>query len=120
MIRRYKTRDGESTFRVELDLGARSDPKTGTRRRGRVFAAFDTKAEALQWQRERKARARADRQAFLEPSREPLHECLTAWLARRQRELRPTAWSSYEIVFRLHVLPVLGRVSLAERSPAAI
>lgn len=86
MIRQYKTKDGKNTFRVELDLGARIDPKTGTQRRVRAFATFDTKTETLRWQRERKARA--DRQAFLEPSREPLHEYLTAWLAHKQGELR--------------------------------
>jgi len=120
-IQKRKGKDGKTTWRAEVDLGVRIDPKTGEKKRVRDSATFDTRQEAVKWWKERKTRAEADKRAFVEPSKELLQDYLSRWLERKEREgAKAATIASYGTAINLHIIPALGSVPLAHLSPAMI
>lgn len=49
---------------------------------------------------------------------ETINEYAPAWLERHRANLRPRAYSGYELSLRLHVLPLLGSKLLTDMGPA--
>lgn len=121
MIKARKTKDGKPTWTAEVDIGWQIDPKTGNRQRMRDFQTFDTEREAKRWEKGRKEQAKKDKAGFVQPSKELLADYLTSWLARKEQEgIRPATVASYGTAIRLHLLPGLGPIPLADLSPAAV
>ncbi len=104
----YRRRDGRWCAEVMLGYGP-----DGRRQRLRVYG--QTRREALQ----RLAQARARAQGLAAPGL-TVAAYLHAWLEAVRPSLAPSTVLSYERLLRLHVLPVLGKVRLADLSPARI
>ncbi|HEX7123338.1 MAG TPA: site-specific integrase [Gemmatimonadaceae bacterium] len=99
-----------TTYRAVVSAG--TDPVTGRRRQ--LVRTFRTEREAIDWRLETLQRLRAG--TYSEPSKVPLGEYLTRWLASRQ-DLAPSSRKRYEGVLRLHIIPNLGHVPLGELRP---
>jgi integrase len=97
-------------WRAELSLGR--DPTTGKRRRLRQ--TFDTKKEALTWQRSQQA-AR-DKGQLADAGKMTTGEWLKTWLDAKQGKVEPNTYRYYEIRVRLFLVPFLGRIPLAKLS----
>lgn len=108
-------------WQAQVNIGQEIDPETLKTKYLRDSATFDTKAEAVAWEKARKRRAEDDARNFVQPSKEPLKDYLPRWLERKHREgLRPTTLGSYEQQVRLHIIPALGTVPLCDLSPATV
>jgi integrase len=77
------------------------------------YRTFTVKADAQRWQREQ--RAAKDRGDWLDPSigRQTLAEWSEEWL-QSERQLRESSLRIHSDNMRLHILPVLGTVPLAQ------
>jgi integrase len=52
--------------------------------------------------------------------RKTVERFLETWLEQKRGRLRPREWSTYEQAVRLHLVPGLGRMTLAKLTPTAI
>lgn len=103
-LRSYETGAGERwliAYRIR-------DPQTDTRRQV-LRRGFTTQRKATQALRE--VLVKADAGTYVEPSKQPLGEYLTAWLDGLR--LAPSTVASYRKNVRLHVAPYLGGMPLA-------
>lgn len=116
-IRPRTLRDGRTVWRCEFSLGR--DLATGKPRRV-VETCEGTRREAERFWVRRLAELRSQQDAFLRPSKEPLADYLARWLDGRRRDLRPTTWTSYEVMVRRYLTPVLGGTRLRDLAPAAV
>lgn len=104
-----------ATWQVQVRTGKDAAGKW-VRRAG----TCDTRAaaEAL----ERRLLAEADRlkARFVSPSDVRLGDFAADWLERESARLRPTTRALYAVILRVHVLPALGAVKLADLSPRRV
>ena len=103
-------------WQVQVRVG--KDPATGKWVRKSVTC--DTKAEAERAERLLLAEAEAQRQRFVEPTRQTLGQYLPQWVERKRTELKPKTLHDYERVVRTIIVPALGAKPLQDLSPAMI
>jgi integrase len=107
----YQTRDGKTLWRYKCTVSL----PDGTRKRLHV-RGFKTKTEAQKAMRE--VITASDKGAFTDPSRQPFGQYLATWLDGLR--LRPSTVASYRTYSRLHIVPALGAVPLANITPALL
>ena len=80
---------------------------------------FDTRESALLARDE--ARVALRKRTYIPPSERTLGEFLHTWLHDVHRtQLKPTAFSSYEKMVRVHLIPGLGHIPLTDLRPSDI
>jgi len=79
---------------------------------------FETRAEAERHRDEIAGAVR--RHEYVEPSRKLLADFVAVWLEASRSRYRPSTFVSYGDKLRLHVLPTLGSVPLAEIDPPTL
>jgi integrase len=107
---RYVVRDGvRRATKSKRWYVVRYDPATGQKT---TSHSFDTEAEAKRHRDEIAAPVRT--RSYVESSRRPLREYVGEWLPAVSVALRPTTHAGYAKLLRLHVLPHIGDVPLAD------
>jgi len=86
----------------------------------RRSATCDTKAEAERMERKLLAEAEANRARFVQPTGDTLGDFINDWWERKRPRLRAGTAANYEAMLRLHILPALGTVKLADLSPRKV
>jgi integrase len=104
------------TWVVQVVVGR--DPRTGKPRR--MQWTFDSRAEAVAFEARKKAEVSDLRRRGVEPSTQPLGEYMRQWLARRREDLRPKTVTEYGYAVERLIVPSLGKVPLADLTPALI
>jgi integrase len=98
-----------------------AEPKgeDGKRRQKWHTPSHRTKKEAQRAERE--ILSQRDAGSYVEPTRQTLGAYLTGeWLPAIRATVRPSTWTSYETLVRLHVAPHLGPVPLRQVTPAGL
>jgi integrase len=94
----------EARWRGELN------PTTGRRRN--MSRSFATKREASEHLAA--TVAAVNNGSYVTPHRQTFGEYLIEWHEGRRAQLRPSTWATYDRYLRVHVLPHLGHVRLAD------
>ena len=94
------------------------DPLTG-KTKPKWVGGFDTQESALLARDE--ARVALRKRTYIPPSERTVGEFLHTWLHDVHRtQLKPTAFSSYEKMIRVHLVPGLGDLRLSDLRPSDI
>ena len=94
------------------------DPVTG-KSKPKWVGGFDTQESALLARDE--ARVALRKRTYVPPSERTVGEFLTTWLNDvHKMQLKPTAFSSYEKMVRVHLVPGLGDLRLSDLRPSDI
>lgn len=102
-------------YYVVLDVGTDERGK----RKQKWLSGFDTKSEAER--RLTEVLSAVDRGTYIEPSRQTLERyLLDEWLPACAARIRPTTVESYRHLIELHVVPAIGRVTLAQLTPLSL
>ena len=110
-IRKRLLKDGRPSYVLCWELP--HDPGTGKRRQ-QFETLHGTKREAeRRWTAVQAEIERAGR-GYVQPSREPLGDYLRGWLTKAESRLKPTTLESYHTLARVHIIPALGAVALAD------
>jgi len=113
-IRQRKDRNGKKLDCWEALITLGRDPATGKVKRLAVYGKTqqecrDKLIETLQ---------SIKNQTFVEPHKILLGEWLDTWLKEYKKDsIRPTTYSSYETMIRVHIKPNLGKALLRELRP---
>jgi integrase len=94
------------------------NPETG-KTSPKWVGGFDTRESALLARDE--ARVALRKRTYVPPSERTVGEFLTTWIHDVHRtQLKPTAFSSYEKMVRVHIIPGLGHIRLSDLRPTDI
>jgi len=85
----------------------------------RIIQKADSKGEALD--RLTEIRKALKNQSY-DPARAetPLNEYAVSWLEAKRSEVKPSTFTSYEYVLRVHILPVIGKICLGRLSRGTV
>lgn len=94
------------------------NPETG-KTSPKWVGGFDSQESALLARDE--ARVALRKRTYIPPSERTVGEFLTTWIHDVHRtQLKPTAFSSYEKMVRVHIIPGLGHIRLSDLRPTDI
>lgn len=110
------TRDGKPIWRLRWEL----TPPGAKERKYETRAFHGTRDEAEgEWIKHEATILRAGR-TYEKPSTEKVRDYLAAWLDGKKKDLRPATVDSYERMLRVHIIPAVGGVTLADLTPRHI
>jgi integrase len=113
-----RPRKGDRPDRPSTWLLTWESPRADGRRRRLTETFHGTKTEAFTRLRARQAEIDTQGKAYTPPSKATLDEYLAHWTRTYVRvQLRASTADNYERLLRLHVLPELGQVPLADLTP---
>lgn len=104
----YKRKDGRYEGSVTIGYNANGNPK-----RKRVYGKTRTEVQ----EKLNKIIYEINTGTFIEPTKITLGEWLQEWLKGRKPHLEESTWTSYEIMIRRHINPVLGNTKLKNLQP---
>jgi integrase len=108
------TKRPNGTWQVQVVLG--HNPRTG--KIDRRSWTFDSKADALEFERREQARMARLREEHVHPSAQKLDEYLVEWIEHKKSDgTKPKTVFDYQAVIRRCINPSLGRIPLADLSP---
>ena len=108
---------GPRRWRIELVTGPRGADGKYPRR---SWTIDGTRRDAEREERRFKAEIEAQHAAFVDPTKDTVAQYLAGWLERKRAEVADTTAESYARMARVHIVPALGAVRLADLSPAAV
>lgn len=86
----------------------------------RSHGGFKTLREARAQKRQLEALIADNKFPEAPKDKTTLAEFAEQWLAAKKKTLKPGTWVDYELTFRLHILPALGKMELSKITPADI
>ncbi|MCL6443602.1 MAG: site-specific integrase [Alicyclobacillus sp.] len=107
----HVTKKGNRWY-IVLDLGRDENGK----RLQKWFSGYKTKREAERGLAEKLQEVQSG--TYMEPAKGTFGEFLTAWLADKQQQTRPSTYRAYRWLVEYRILPQLGGVRLADLRPA--
>lgn len=109
----FKRSDGRWCANVSVG----TDPATGKLKRKTIYGK--TRQEVVQKLTDTLNKIQTG--SFIEPSKLKLKEWLAIWLYDyKKNTIRPTTFTSYEYIIRVHINPSLGHISLKDLRPEMI
>ncbi len=108
--------DRPRTWEIVCDL----PPGPGGKRRRETETFHGTKSGAEERMRARQAEIDRAGATYVAPSRQTVEQYMVAWLRTKAPDIRPTTLQSYDGLVRVHIVPALGAVPLADLTPARI
>jgi len=93
-------KDGRYQIRITLEDGSRKSYYANNKKEA------TEKLKQLQLEQQRGLLATGPQQT--------LEQYLKEWLASRKHSIRPRSWERYEAIIRLHLVPTLGKLTLAK------
>lgn len=113
-------KNGKPSWRLRWEV---RDPVTKQRKQEYEYF-YGTRREAeAQWV-EREAEIKKPGAAYVKPSKQPVAEYMSQWLARKTAgnppDIQVTTADSYERMIRCHIVPGVGGVLLSDLTPAHV
>lgn len=116
-IRQRKDKDGNKLDLWECQINNGRDPGTGKTKRIPIYGKTQEECR----QKVIETLASIQNQTFIEPHKTTVEQWLDTWLTEYKKgNIRPTTYSSYEYIIRVHIKPKLGKAYLRELKPEQV
>lgn len=116
-IRQRKDKNGKKLDLWECLINNGRDPATGKTKR--IPVCGKTQEECRQKVIE--TLASIQNQTYVEPHKTTVEQWLDTWLTEYKKDnIRPTTYSSYEYIVRVHIKPKLGKALIRELKPEQV
>lgn len=116
-IRQRKDKNGKKLDVWECLINNGRDPGTGKPKRIPVYGKTQEECR----QKVIETLSGIQNQTFVEPHKTTLEQWLDTWLTEYKKgNIRPTTYSSYEYIIRVHIKPKLGKALIKELKPEQV
>lgn len=116
-IRQRKDKNGKKLDLWECLINNGRDPGTGKTKRIPVYGKTQEECK----QKVIETLSGIQNQTFVEPHKTTVEQWLDTWLTEYKKgNIRPTTYSSYEYIIRVHIKPKLGKAYLRELKPEQV
>jgi integrase len=116
-IRQRKDKNGKKLDLWECLINNGRDPATGKTKRIPVYGKTQEECR----QKVIETLASIQNQTYVEPHKTTVEQWLDTWLTEYKKDnIRPTTYSSYEYIVRVHIKPKLGKALIRELKPEQV
>ena len=116
-IRQRKDKNGKKLDVWECLINNGRDPGTGKTRRIPVYGKTQEECR----QKVIETLSSIQNQTFVEPHKTTIEQWLDTWLTEYKKDsIRPTTYSSYEYIIRVHIKPKLGKAFIRDLKPEQV
>lgn len=116
-IRQRKDKNGKKLDVWECLINNGRDPGTGKPKRIPVYGKTQEECR----QKVIETLSGIQNQTYVEPHKTTLEQWLDTWLTEYKKgNIRPTTYSSYEYIIRVHIKPKLGKALIRELKPEQV
>ncbi len=99
---------GEGTIRLRSDGRWEATTTLGTQRK-----SFYGKTRREVTEKLHQAQRDYEQSQFIGDARQTVEQYLTSWLEMKRPEIKDTTYRSYEMMARVHIIPVIGKIKLS-------